>query len=352
MRGRILGAGIVAGLALAAPPASAAVLMGEPTLTGAFTLSCIAGCIAGPGAAPAAGGIGAAPFSGVLVHWRANAASPAGQPRPLTLRTYAPLPANKIRLSRTGTTAATTADGLFSIVQADTATPIAKGEQIGIDGSASWSIHGVNVGVTGASILFTTSTPRTDGATADTSSVPNVWATMNADLESDVDGDGFGDETQDQCPTDRATQGPCPVVVPQTIQVPVTVPVPVPAPVEAQPDAQRATVSLARNRRSLSVRLTCPASRSQSCAGVVRAQTTKAVELRGSTRRRPRRAIVVLGSGGFSAAPGAVATARIALSGAARALFGPGKRVGVAALVQPVDGPVGTRRVTVRVPRR
>lgn len=336
----VSGAAVTAVLAMSGS-ASASVLVGEPTMAGPISTQCVPACIVGNASAPAGGGLEAAPFSGVLVHWRVRARSSTMTAKQVTLRTLT-RNGGMVTLRGTGPTLTTTADNNFTVLESAARLPIAKADLIAVDGTAGWAVGGRNSEVAGAASYVVVAEPRPDGATVATlPASPGSWMNINADLESDVDGDGYGDETQDSCPTDKSTQGTCPVIAPST---PVQVPVAVPVTVQPRPTLAGAKTTLAKDGKSISVSFTCPATRTSACGGAVGAQTSGQV----TVPKTKRRAQLVLGSAGYSAQPGRTATAKIKLNGTARALFSPGRSVKVSLSLRPADGPVSSATKTLK----
>lgn len=218
---------------------------------------------------------------------------------------------------------------------------VRAGERVTIDapgaGSAMFALPGINGGLV---------VPRpADGAETAYTPIAGMGPWIEALIEPDADRDGFGDETQDRCPADASTQAPCPVTpvrvevpgptVTETVLVPAsTAPVAVP-PVLGVP-------VLSRDRRTLRAPITCAAR----CRGIVELRTARPVRIGGL------KAVVQLGSGGFSGAAGSTPVARVRLGAAARSLLRPGAKLAVEVVLRPVDAAGSSKRVTLRVPAK
>jgi hypothetical protein len=146
---------------------------------------------------------------------------------------------------------------------------------------------------------------------------------LNADVEPDADGDQFGDDSQDRCLDQAGTDRGCPpgTLDPQTVTVVQTTTL---LPPNASAEIDGDSVKLSKNRKRLSVRISCPEQQAASCAGTVQAKT----------KRRGRS--LSLGSAKFSVGQGTSKTIRLRVPAKTRRALRKVKRI---AVVLTVTGP-------------
>lgn len=227
--------------------------------------------------------------------------------------------------------------------------PIRAGERIALESPAGADAAFFLAGSVGR---IATPIPA-DDTTVSPVAVGPYLPMVSAVIEPDADRDGYGDETQDRCPNDPAVQAACPVE-PVVVEVERPVPTVTPGPTvtqtivaaaPAQPGPVAGAPVVARNRRTVSVPVSCPATRAAPCRGTVELRTAGALAL-GRTR-----VAVQLGAGGFSGRPGTTSIARIALSAGARSLLTPRRRLATVVVLRPVDAAATSKRAVLRLPK-
>jgi hypothetical protein len=215
----------------------------------------------------------AAPISGVITKWSANAgaALPEGQAGlPETFKVFRANPVNETVLAVGGDTETLVPGANTFAVRI----PVQAGDLLGISPAGESDLLYCK------ETALKTSFGAFEGAASTGTTVPYVQIQeplripLVATVEPDVDGDGYGDETQDQCPTDASTHGPCPVRQ--------AAPAPPAPPAPAAPIALSA--SAAAKKSFLTVSLTTTAQASVTVTGTATIGKGKTVKLSGNTQ--------------------------------------------------------------------
>lgn len=326
-------------LLICAAPAGAAIRLGPDitrTPTAGFpTIACAQPCTLVPGSVPT-GDLIEAPADGVVTEVRYR--GEFSDTRVRLVRVDAA--AKTVRVVRSGAPRTATALGVEQWKVAERI-EIRAGERVTLDAPGSGAALFALPGISGGLVV-----PRpADGAETAYTAFPASGPWVEAFVEPDADRDGFGDETQDRCPNDASTQAPCPVA-PVRVEVPgatvtETVLVPASSAPIAVPPALGVPV-LSRDRRTVRVPVTCAAQ----CRGTVELRTARPVKL------GRMKAVVQLGSGGFSGVAGSRPVARARLGAAARSLLRPGAKLAVEVVLRPVGAAGSSKRVTLRVPAK
>ena len=197
----IAGAAALAGLLIAAAPASAAVTVGSDlTAIADGGLQCGSppdgpACTAAPLTIP--GAQLTAPTDGVVVRWRIKVGMPGSVAQPVRFRV--------IRQSGglapgtgVGTSAAEMVPATPGVYTFATRLPIRAGDTIGIDCCPNPKLGRYFDFDSPTSTYQFWDEPLADGETAAPFPIPGTMELLvNADIEPDCDGDGLGDESQD-----------------------------------------------------------------------------------------------------------------------------------------------------------
>jgi hypothetical protein len=141
-----------------------------------------------------------------------------------------------------------------------------------------------------------------------------VEALIQGTLEPDADGDHFGDESQDLCPGLAGSGRGCPPGTVFTTTQGTTQVVQV-VQTSVSGLAQFGAVSINKDRSKLSVGVSCPAGRSQSCQGTTSAETAGKIALHAGSAKSK---VLKLGKAKFKIKSGASKTLTIKISSANR----------------------------------
>lgn len=206
MRGFHLGAtAVAAALALAPPPANAAVTVGSDLANAGTPATCsdspdVECTVVQTGISDRTLNSRqiSSPIDGVVVRWRVR--DSVGTLRPRIVRT------SYVAYESAGTGDAVHATSAATTTFA-TRLPIKRGDYVGVD-LLSGAALGERPRPGSHDHVF--SPPLVDGEPRRSPSASTESEDLyNADIEPDADGDGFGDETQDLCAKDASTHGLC-----------------------------------------------------------------------------------------------------------------------------------------------